>query len=73
MVALAGAQRSLHERHPWLMGLGYRSSSIGPESLAYFDVCFSVLTPIHAPAPAKFEAIAVMTGLAALFAQRARE
>ena len=72
MVTLADAQRWLHERHPWLMGLGYRTSSIGPESLAYFDVCLSVLTAIPAPARAKFEAIAMMTGLAALFAQRAQ-
>ena len=72
MVTLAGAQRSLYERHPWLVGLSYRSSSIGPESLAYFDACLSVLAPTRAPARAKFEAIAMMTGLAALFAQRSQ-
>ncbi len=69
---LAAAQRALHERHPWLITLGYRSSSIGPESLAYFDACLGVLTPTHATARVKFEAIAVLTSLAALFAQQAR-
>lgn len=70
MVQLAAAQRIVHERHPWLMAIGYRSSSIGPESLAYFDCCLSVLRPAEAPVGAKFEAIALMTGLAALFALR---
>ena len=72
MLRLAAAQRALHERHPWLTTLGYRSSSMGPESLAFFDACLSVLTPIGAPVRAKFEAIDLMTGLAALFAQRAK-
>ena len=71
MVQLAAAQRTLHERHSWLMALGYRTSSIGPESLAYFDSCLNVVTPTGAPVRTKFEAIALMTGLAALFAQRA--
>jgi AcrR family transcriptional regulator len=71
MVQLAAAQRSLHERHSWLVSLGYRASSIGPESLAYFDGCLNVLSPVEAPARTKFEAIALMTGLATLFAQRA--
>jgi AcrR family transcriptional regulator len=72
MLRLAAAQRALHERHPWLITLGYRSSGIGPESLAFFDACFRALTPTEAPVRAKFEAIALMTGLAALFAQRAQ-
>ena len=71
MVALAAAQRSLHERHPWLITLGHRSSRIGPESLGYFDVCLNLLAATGAPVRAKFEAIAVMSGLAALFAQQA--
>jgi AcrR family transcriptional regulator len=69
---LAAAQRTLHERHPWLMALGYRSSGFGPESLAYFDTCLSVPSSSVAPVRAKFEAIALMTGLAALFAQRSK-
>jgi AcrR family transcriptional regulator len=72
MIVLAAAQFALHERHPWLITLGYRSSSIGPESLAYFDACLGVLAATHAPVRVKFEAIAVVTGLAALFAQQAR-
>jgi AcrR family transcriptional regulator len=72
MIGLAAAQRALHERHPWLITLGYRSSGIGPESLAYFDACLGVLTPTHASTRVKFEAIAVMTGMAALFAQQTR-
>ena len=72
MVQLAAAQRTLHREHPWLITLGYRTSSIGPEGIAYFDTCLNVLTPTGAPVRTKFEAIAVMTGLAALFAQRTR-
>ena len=73
MVALAAAQRSLHRRHPWLVALGYRSSSIGPESLAYFDACLGVLRPTQAPVRTKFETIALLTGLAALFSRQTRE
>jgi AcrR family transcriptional regulator len=73
MVALAAAQRSLHQRHPWLVALGYRSSSIGPESHAYFDACLGVLRPTQAPVRTKFETIALLTGLAALFSRQTRE
>ena len=70
LVGLAEHQRDLHVRHPWLVQLGYRSSGIGPESLAWFDACLGVLSTVDAPTTTKFEVIGLLTGLAGLFAQQ---
>lgn len=69
MLRLARDQLAMHRRHRWLIDVSYRTSSIGPESLAWFDECLRVLTPVPAAVTAKFEAIAMMTGVVALFAR----
>ncbi|MEU5670311.1 TetR/AcrR family transcriptional regulator, partial [Micromonospora sp. NPDC047753] len=48
----------------------HRPSGAGPESLAWFDNCIRVLEPVRCPVTAKFEAIAMMTGVVSLFARR---
>ncbi|MEU4555111.1 TetR family transcriptional regulator [Micromonospora violae] len=70
MVVLGRRQVALFTAHPWLLDVIHRSSGIGPESLAWFDNCIRVLEPVRCPAAAKFEAIAMMTGVASLFARR---
>jgi hypothetical protein len=40
---------------------------VGPQALAWFDNCLRVLQPAGCGVAAKFEAIAMMTGVAALF------
>ncbi|MEU4689068.1 TetR/AcrR family transcriptional regulator [Actinoplanes sp. NPDC023714] len=69
MLRIARRQLDLYRRHPWLVDLLARQSAPGPQSLAWFDHCLGVLRPVPAPAAAKFEAIAMMTGVVSLFAR----
>ncbi|RLP97241.1 TetR family transcriptional regulator [Micromonospora sp. CV4] len=69
MLLLARRQLALHRRHPWLIDVIHRPSGIGPESLAWFDNCLRILEPVRCAATAKFEAIAMVTGVVSLFAR----
>ncbi|WBB69525.1 helix-turn-helix domain-containing protein [Micromonospora sp. WMMD812] len=69
MLLLARRQLALYRRHPWLVDVNHRASGVGPQSLAWFDNCLRVLEPIPCAATAKFEAIAMMTGVVSLFAR----
>ena len=69
MLQLARGQLGLYRRHPWLLDVAHRSSRLGPEGLAWFDHCLQILAPLTCAATAKFEAIAMMTGVVSLFAR----
>ncbi len=69
MLLLARDQLALHRRHRWLLDVLHRPSGIGPQGLAWFDNCLRVLAPVRCPVTAKFEAIAMMTGVVGLFAR----
>ncbi|MET7671886.1 TetR/AcrR family transcriptional regulator [Micromonospora luteifusca] len=69
MLLLGRRQLALHRAHPWLIEVSHRASGVGPESLAWFDNCIRVLEPVRAPVTAKFEAIAMMSGVVTLFAR----
>jgi AcrR family transcriptional regulator len=67
LLVLGRRQLALYRRHPWLLDVIHRPSGIGPQALAWFDNCLRVLQPVDCGTAAKFEAIAMMTGVAALF------
>ncbi|MEH0840808.1 TetR/AcrR family transcriptional regulator [Micromonospora sp. CPCC 205711] len=69
MLELARRQLALYRRHPWLIDVMHRPPAIGPESLAWFDACLRVMTPVDCAITAKFEAIAMTTGVVTLFAR----
>ncbi|MEU8301488.1 helix-turn-helix domain-containing protein [Micromonospora sp. NPDC048909] len=69
MLLLARRQLALFQRHRWLVDVIHRPSGIGPEALAWFDNCLRVMAPSRASVAAKFEAIAMMTGVVSLFAR----
>ena len=69
MLLLARRQLALYRRHPWLLDVVQRPTGIGPESLAWFDNCMRILQPVRRAATAKFEAIAMMTGVVSLIAR----
>lgn len=69
MLLLARQQLAAHRRHPWLLDVGHRPSGIGPEGLAWFDNCLRILEPVRCDVTAKFEAMAMMTGVVTLFAR----
>ncbi|MDG4800559.1 TetR/AcrR family transcriptional regulator [Micromonospora sp. WMMD980] len=68
---LARRQLALHGRHPWLADALAGRSAAGPNTLAHFDACLRILTPVPAGTAAKFEAIAMATGVVTLFARAA--
>jgi AcrR family transcriptional regulator len=69
MVRLARRQLELYRRHPWLTDATAHAGPPGPNSLAWFDTCLRILQPVRAPVTARFEAIAVVTGVVSLFAR----
>jgi AcrR family transcriptional regulator len=69
MLLLGRRQLALHRRHPWLLDVLQRATGIGPESLAWFDSCLRILEPVRSAVSAKFEAIAMMTGVVSLVAR----
>ncbi|MGR6320396.1 TetR/AcrR family transcriptional regulator [Micromonospora soli] len=71
MLLLARRQLELYRRHPWLAAAITHAGTPGPNTLAWFDTCLRALEPVHAPVTAKFEAIAMVTGVVSLFARAA--
>ncbi|MFY1614872.1 TetR/AcrR family transcriptional regulator [Micromonospora sp. WMMD736] len=69
MLLVARQQLALFRAHPWLVDVIQRPSGVGPESLAWFDNCIRILEPVPCAVTAKFEAIAVLTGVVILFAR----
>ncbi len=69
MLLLARRQLTLYQRHRWLLDVVQRPSGIGPESLAWIDNCLRILEPVRCVVTAKFEAIAMMTGVVSLIAR----
>jgi AcrR family transcriptional regulator len=69
LVDVARQQRALHRRHPWLMEASLRPTALGPRSLDHFERCLRIMAPLTCPSAAKFEAIAMITGIAHLFAR----
>jgi AcrR family transcriptional regulator len=68
LVALARRLSELYQRHPWLIDLARRPSTFGPSTMDYFETCLRILAPVPGATTAKFEAIAMLTGIATLFA-----
>jgi AcrR family transcriptional regulator len=69
LLAVARRQLDLYRRHPWLVDAVARRAAPGPHTLAYFDHCLRLLAPVDCPVAAKFEAIAMITGVVSLFAR----
>ncbi|MDR6322165.1 TetR/AcrR family transcriptional regulator [Actinoplanes couchii] len=72
LLGLARLQLGLYRRHPWLIEVLPRTSGFGPEALGWFDHCLGVLAPVPADNAAKFETLALMTGVVTLFARSER-
>jgi AcrR family transcriptional regulator len=69
MVLIGRRQLDLYRRHPWLLEAIQHTPSFGPATLAWLDHCLHVLEPFDCAGTAKFEAIALMTGVTTLFAR----
>ena len=69
MLEMSRRQLHLYRRHSWLLDVTQQSPAFGPEALAWLDHCLQVLEPVTASSRAKFEAIAMATGVTTLFAR----
>lgn len=68
VVGVAHQQRALYVAHPWLPQAVAAVRRLGPRTLDHFDWGLAALAPVDAPAVTKMEALALVNGLAALFA-----
>lgn len=68
VVGVAHRQRALYVAHPWLPQAVAAVRRLGPRTLDHFEWGLAALAPVDAPATAKMEALALVNGLAALFA-----
>jgi AcrR family transcriptional regulator len=68
LVGLAREQLALFRRHPWLSEATRRLGAFGPRTVSYFERCLAIMAPLPNTPAAKMEAVAVVTGVVALFA-----
>jgi AcrR family transcriptional regulator len=62
MHVLAGAQRALLRRHPWLIEATSHLQPLGPGTLAVLEFALGALEPTGLPAAARLEAFAMVNG-----------
>jgi AcrR family transcriptional regulator len=62
MHLLAGAQRALLRRHPWLIEATSHLQPLGPGTLAVLEFALGALEPTGLPAAARLEAFAMVNG-----------
>ncbi|MFI5910789.1 TetR/AcrR family transcriptional regulator [Dactylosporangium sp. NPDC051541] len=69
LIRVARRQLTVYKRHAWLMEAIQHVKALGPNGLTYFDHCLGVLAPVKATTTAKFEAVAMITGVVTMFAR----
>lgn len=69
LVEVAHEQRRVFAAHPWLFAATRVQSDLGPAALDHLEKTIAILEPTGAGATEKFETIALVTTLAATFAQ----
>jgi AcrR family transcriptional regulator len=60
-----------YQRHPWLLDVPLAGTDLGPHAVDHLERSLAILAPLHVPARRKLEAIAMLSGLASLFARQA--
>jgi AcrR family transcriptional regulator len=68
LTLVAARQRDVFAAHPWLAQAVSLPLVMGPHVLDHLDWGLAALEPVDAPVGTKLEAIALVTGFAALFA-----
>jgi AcrR family transcriptional regulator len=68
LTAVATRQRDVFGAHPWLAQAVSLPLALGPHVLDHLDWGLAALEPVDAPVGTKLEAIALVTGFAALYA-----
>ena len=68
LTVVAARQRDVFAAHPWLAQAVSLPVAMGPHVLDHLDWGLTALAPVDVPVGTKLEAIALVTGVAALFA-----
>jgi len=68
LTMVAHSLREVFSAHPWLPAAVASPAIAGPHVLDHLDRCLGLLEPVDATGTAKMEAIALLTGVASLFA-----
>lgn len=68
LTLVAHSLREVFSEHPWLPAAVARPAVAGPHVLDHLDRCLELLEQVDASGTAKMEAIALLTGVASLFA-----
>lgn len=69
LVEVAHEQRRVFAAHPWLFAATRAQADLGPAALDHLEKTIAILEPTGAGATEKFETIALVTTLAATFAE----
>ena len=72
MHLLAGAQRALLRRHPWLIEATSHLQPLGPGTLAVLEFALGALEPTGLPAAARLETFALVNGFVIAMARTER-
>jgi AcrR family transcriptional regulator len=72
MHLLAGEQRTLLSRHPWLIDATSHLQPLGPGTLAVLEFALGALEPTGLPAGARLEAFAMVNGFVMAIARTER-
>ncbi len=73
LVVVARAERDLYQRHPWLLEALLLPLPMGRNALDHVERCLAIMTPVCPNTTRCFEALALMSGLARLFAASSRQ
>lgn len=67
VVGIGHELRALYLRHPWLQEVHPGEIGLGPNGVAYLEQGLAALNPLDVPAGRKLEAVAMLSGVVALF------
>ena len=70
LTAVARELVAAHVRHPWTLDVPVDPTDLGPRAVDHLERSLAILAPVGAPARRKLEAIAMVSGLAGLFARQ---
>ena len=70
LTAVAKELVAAHVRHPWMLDVPAMGTDLGPHVVDHLERSLAILAAVDVPARQKMEAIAVLSGIAGLFARQ---
>jgi AcrR family transcriptional regulator len=70
LTAVARELVASYVRHPWTLDVPVAAGDLGPHVVDHLERSLAILAPVDVPARQKLEAIAMLSGIASLFARQ---